>query len=125
MILLDTCGLIWSLFESDRLSEVAKQALRENDRAVSIASLWEMSIKITLGKLHLSKTITEIAELCEKSGIEILSITPEDCQAIQALPPIHRGPFDRIIMAQSMRVAADIVTDDEKIRQYNMVRTIW
>lgn len=125
MILLDTCGLIWSLFESDRLSEVAKQALRENDRAVSIASLWEMSIKITLGKLHLSKTITEIAELCEKSGIEILSITPEDCQAIQALPPIHRDPFDRIIMAQSMRVAADIVTDDEKIRQYNMVRTIW
>ena len=40
MILLDTCALIWSLFESDRLSEAAKQALRENDRAVSVASLW-------------------------------------------------------------------------------------
>ena len=48
MILLDTCALIWSLFESERLSESAKQALHEHDRAVSIASLWEMSIKITL-----------------------------------------------------------------------------
>ena len=125
MILLDTCALIWSLFESDRLSEAAKQALRENDRAVSVASLWEMSIKITLGKLHLSKTITDIAKLCEASGIIILAITPEDCEAIQALPLIHKDPFDRIIMAQSIRTGADIVTDDDKIRQYRMVKTIW
>lgn len=125
MILLDTCALIWSLFESDRLSEAAKQALRENDRAVSVASLWEMSIKITLGKLHLSKTITEIAKLCTNSGIEILTITPEDCEAIQALPLIHKDPFDRIIMAQSIRKAASIITDDDKIRQYETVKTIW
>ena len=125
MILLDTCVLIWSLFESDRLSTAAKQALQENDRIVSIASLWEMSIKITLGKLHLSQTITEIAELCEKSGIDILPIIPEDCAAIQALPLIHKDPFDRIIMAQSIRKGAGIVTDDDKIRQYRMVKTIW
>ena len=125
MILLDTCALIWSLFESDHLSTLARQALRENDRAVSIASLWEMSIKITLGKLHLSKTITDIAKLCEASGIIILAITPEDCEAIQALPLIHKDPFDRIIMAQSIRTGADIVTDDDKIRQYRMVKTIW
>lgn len=125
MILLDTCALIWSLFESDRLSEAAKQALRENDRAVSVASLWEMSIKITLEKLHLSKTITEIAKLCTNSGIEILTITPEDCEAIQALPLIHKDPFDRIIMAQSIRKAASIITDDDKIRQYETVKTIW
>ena len=90
MILLDTCALIWSLFESDRLSASAEQALRENDRAVSIASLWEMSIKITLGKLHLSKTITEISRLCEESGIDILPITPEDCEMIQSLPSCTR-----------------------------------
>ncbi len=125
MILLDTCALIWSLFESDHLSTPARQALQENDRAVSIASLWEMSIKITLGKLHLSKTITDIAKLCEASGIIILAITPEDCEAIQALPLIHKDPFDRIIIAQSIRTGADIVTGDDKIRQYRMVKTIW
>ena len=125
MILLDTCALIWSLFECDRLSEAARHVLRENDRAVSIASLWEMSIKITLGKLHLSKTIIEIAELCEDSGIEILAITPKDCETIQALPLIHKDPFDRIIMAQSIRTGADIVTNDDAIRQYRMVRTLW
>ena len=125
MILLDTCALIWSLFESDHLSTLARQALRENDRAVSIASLWEMSIKITLGKLHLSKSITEIAKLCEASGIVILAITPEDCEVIQALPLIHKDPFDRIIMAQSIRTGADIITDDDKIRKYRMIKTIW
>jgi len=84
-----------------------------------------MSIKITLEKLHLSKTITEIAKLCTNSGIEILIITPEDCEAIQALPLIHKDPFDRIIMAQSIRKAASIITDDDKIRQYETVKTIW
>jgi PIN domain nuclease of toxin-antitoxin system len=125
MILLDTCALIWSLFESDRLSASAEQALRENDRAVSIASLWEMSIKISLGKLHLSKTITEISRLCEESGIDILPITPEDCEMIQSLPLMHKDPFDRIIMAQSIRKEAGIITDDEKIRKYDMIKTIW
>lgn len=125
MILLDTCALIWSLFESDRLSAKASQALCDNDRAVSIASLWEMSIKISLGKLHLSRTITEIAALCESTGIEILPITPEDCESIQALPPVHKDPFDRIILAQSIRYAAPIVTDDDKIRQYASAVTIW
>ena len=125
MILLDTCVLIWSLFDSGKLSETAKRALGDNERAISIASLWEMSIKISLGKLQLSKTITEIASLYEKSGVEILPITPDDCEAIQTLPLIHKDPFDRIILAQSMRNHAPIVTDDDKIRQYEIVETIW
>ena len=50
MILLDTCALIWSLFESDRLSPAAKAALEKGDTAVSIASLWEISIKVSLGQ---------------------------------------------------------------------------
>lgn len=125
MILLDTCALIWSLFESDKLSALASQSLCDSDRAVSIASFWEMSIKISLGKLHLSRSITEIAALCESTGIKILPITPEDCEAIQALPLIHKDPFDRIILAQSIRHSVPIVTDDNKIRQYSAVVTIW
>ena len=84
-----------------------------------------MSIKISLGKLYLSKTITEIATLCESTGIEILPIVPEDCEAIQTLPFIHKDPFDRIILAQSIHYAAPIITDDDKIRQYRMAKTIW
>ena len=125
MILLDTCALIWSLFESDRLSPTAITTIRANDRAVSIASLWEMSIKVSLGKLELTKSITEIAYLCEQYRIEILPITPEECELVQALPFIHKDPFDRIIIAQSIRHNAPIVTDDEKVWQYDGADKIW
>ena len=125
MILLDTCALIWSLFESERLSPAAKQALRGNDRAVSIASLWEISIKTSLGKLSLPRTVTQIADLCESTEIKILPITPEECEAIQSLPFIHKDPFDRIIIAQAMLLDMPILTEDEKIWRYDAVRTIW
>lgn len=125
MILLDTCALIWALFESDRLSPTAMTAIRNNDRAVSIASLWEMSIKVSLGKLELSRSITEIADLCERYHIEILPITPEECELVQSLPFIHKDPFDRIIIAQSIQHNTPIVTDDEKIWQYDKADKIW
>ena len=125
MILLDTCALIWSLFESDRLSPSASAAIRDNDHAVSIASLWEMSIKVSLGKLELSKSITEIADLCDRCHIDILPITPQECETIQILPFIHKDPFDRIIIAQSIRHGAPIITDDEKIWAYDNIEKIW
>ena len=124
-ILLDTCALIWSLFESDRLSPAVRAAIAGNSRAVSIASLWEISIKVSLGKLELSKTIIEIADLCERYRIEILPIIPEDCELIQSLPFIHKDPFDRIIIAQSIRLGAPIITDDRRIWQYDSAEKIW
>ena len=125
MILLDTCALIWSLFDSDQLSPAAKAALETDDSAVSIASLWEMAIKVNIGKLKLSKSITQIAELCERAKIEILPITPEECEALQQLPFLHKDPFERIIMAQAMTLAVPIVTEDEMIWKYGSVDKIW
>lgn len=125
MILLDTCALIWSLFDSDRLSPTAQGALRDNQCAVSIASFWEMSIKVSLGKLNLSKSIRQIAQLCDEAKIDILPITPEACEAIQALPPIHKDPFDRIIIAQALVLHLPILTEDEKIWKYDAVESVW
>ena len=94
MVLIDTHALIWALYDSGKLSENAASAIRENDCCVSIASLWEMSIKIARGTLRLKDSITDIARRCLAMGVDILAITPEHCQQIQALPDYHRDPFE-------------------------------
>ena len=88
--LLDTYVLIWLLYDSKQLSDDVKNALCESDCFVSIASLWEMAIKNSIGKLKLKQSIEDIANKCTKNGISILDITPSHCDIIRELPDIHR-----------------------------------
>ena len=125
MVLIDTHALIWALYEPSFLTPAAKEAIMKNDCVVSIASLWEMSIKIAKGQLILKDTIVEIANRCLHMGVDILPILPEDCQRIQNLPDIHKDPFDRIIIAQALVRDIPLVTKDEYIWQYNSVEKIW
>ena len=90
MIIIDTHVLIWALYDSEKLSSGAVRAIRENDCCVSIASLWEMSIKVAKGTLRLKESITEVARRCREMGVELLAITPEHCQKIQSLPDYHK-----------------------------------
>lgn len=126
MIIIDTHVLIWALYDSEKLSLEAARAIRDNDCCVSIASLWEMSIKAAKGALKLRETIPEVADRCREMGVELLAITPEHCQRIQSLPDHHRDPFDRIIMAQSLVEGFPLVTKDENIwNGYDEVSKIW
>ena len=116
----------WMLYDVRQLSAEALKALSGNDSCVSIASLWEMSIKQTLGKITLPHTIPQIAEKCEQMGVDILSTTPVHCQRIQTLPLYHHDPFDRIIMAQSLVEHRPLVTRDAKIwNSYSEIEKIW
>ena len=115
MILMDTHVLIWALYASDMLSKNAKEAIRDNDCCVSIASLWEMSIKMAKGTLKLRESILTVAERCQSMGVEILPITPRHCERMQSLPDYHRDPFDRIIIAQAFVEGYTLVTKDENI----------
>lgn len=85
-VIIDTHVLLWMLYDVRQLSAGALRALSENDCCVSIASLWEMSIKQTLGKITLPHTIPEIADKCRQMGVDIIPIAPEHCQRIQTLP---------------------------------------
>lgn len=76
MVLLDTHVLIWALYDPDQLSHAARDAIRNNDCSVSIASIWEMSIKIAKGQLVLKDTIVQIAGRCLNMGVDIMPITP-------------------------------------------------
>ena len=122
--LLDTHTLLWALYDSNKLSDNVKNTLRESDCCVSIASLWEMAIKNSIGKLELKQSIKDIANVCNKNGIAIIDITPSHCDSIRELPDIHHDPFDRIIIAQAMSNECTIITKDSLIPKYG-VRTIW
>ena len=126
MYLLDTCAFIWYLEGSSRLSEMARAIIdTEGDVYLSLTSLWEIAIKKTIKKLELSKTTAELQALCESGGIHLLPIDAKYFDTIQHLPLIHGDPFDRLIIATAKEEGLTILTDDEKIRLYSEVETVW
>lgn len=122
--LLDTHALIWMLYDSKQLSDDVKNTLSESECFVSIASMWEMAIKNSIGKLKLKQSIEDIADICNRNGISILDITPSNCDYIRDLPDIHHDPFDRIIIAQAKSNGCTIITKDSMISKYD-VKTMW
>lgn len=129
MLLLDTHVLLWIFSDSGKLSSNAKSAIENNELCVSIASLWEISIKSSLKKeekrLNLPKSFAEIARMCETQGIDILPITVEACERVRSLPHVHEDPFDRMIMTQAILGGMTLVTKDENIWKYSEVDKIW
>jgi PIN domain nuclease of toxin-antitoxin system len=119
--LLDTHALIWYINGDPELSQSAKMAI-EADGAinfVSIASLWEMAVKISLGKLELKAPFRQISQQMEDNGFEVLPITFEDVLAVATLPFHHRDPFDRIIIVQSFTNQLTIISKDRNFGLYN------
>ena len=125
MYLIDTCALIWILSNPEKLSNKAKQAIESAEKAyVSIASLWEIAIKQGNGKLNLRLTITDIANACKETNIEILFPTPAQLDIVQSLPKIHGDPFDRLIIAQAMDNNLAIITSDNYFPEYK-ITVLW
>jgi PIN domain nuclease of toxin-antitoxin system len=127
MVLVDTHTLLWWIFDDRRISPAAQQILedRESRRFVSYASLWEIAIKVNLGKLDTSgMTVDEIALLLQKLGFSLLPIHLEDISRLANLARLHRDPFDRMLIAQAQELGIPLLTNDAKIKQYP-VKTIW
>ena len=124
--LLDTHTLIWFLNGSDELSSIAKQTIEAEyvTNFVSIASLWEMAVKIGLGKLKLQAPFNEINKQITLNGFEMLPITFEDTLTVSDLPFNHRDPFDRIIIAQAITNDLSIISKDEVFSSYE-AKIIW
>ena len=98
--LLDTHTLIWFLNGDAQLSDVARSAIEENGviNYISIASLWEIAIKVSLGKLDLNTTFQNVSQQIEDNGFRILPISFSDTTHLLNLPSFHKDPFDRIII---------------------------
>lgn len=118
-ILLDTHTLIWALAKPEKLSnKIVKLISNVNNLVfVSIASLWELQIKKSLGKIILPN---DFPILLQDSGYKILNITFEHILQLENLPLLHRDPFDRMLIAQSLSEKIPLVTDDSEILQYTL-----
>lgn len=113
-VLLDTHAVIWFLTEDDQLPKNVKIFIqnRSNPCYVSIASLWEMAIKHSIGKLDLNTSLVNILDLITESGFEILPIKPQHLLALTDLPFHHRDPFDRLNIGQAFSEGFKVVSSD-------------
>ncbi len=126
MLVLDTCTLIWLTSDAGRLSAAATAALDgESDLFVSDASRWEICLKWSAKKLELpSPPRTWIAEQARTWDLARLAIEEDDLYRAVELPDLHRDPFDRLLVAQTLARGARLVTPDPAIKQYP-VAVVW
>ena len=125
-ILLDTHAFIWFLEGSDRLSEKAKNAIesKTNSSYISIASLWEMAVKVSIGKMDMEMSFDDLNQLAYDNKITILPITFEHTKLISQLPFHHKDPFDRMIITQALVENMPILTIDNYFSAYTR-NIIW
>ena len=121
-LLLDTHTLIWFLNGDTALYEKAKKDIQQEDVSnfISIASIWEIAIKISLGKLEIKKPFAELESQISDNGFQLLPISFQDVSLITNLPFHHKDPFDRIIAAQCINRKLILVTKDEIFKQYSL-----
>jgi PIN domain nuclease of toxin-antitoxin system len=117
-LLLDTHALLWWLGESNRLTKRGRQAIVSADRVfVSVASVWEMSLKVARGKLN----VPDDLELqLENSRFEVLPVTIKHAFASTKLPKHHGDPFDRMLVAQALSEGLTLVTADGEQAKYGI-----
>ena len=125
-VLLDTHTFLWYLEDSKQLSSKAAELLEDpsNTLRLSIASLWEISIKLGLGKLSLQNSFSELEEVLQQLKIEVLPITFSDTECYLNLPLHHRDPFDRILVAQAINHSLVLVSRDVAFDAYDLQR-VW
>lgn len=120
-LLLDTHTFIWWADEPEKLSEDVLQALQDESTQLllSIVSIWEMQIKIQLGKMKLSLPLKELVESQQQANaVQILAISKEHIFALDSLPFHHKDPFDRLLIAQGIVENATLVSVDPRLSAY-------
>lgn len=126
-ILLDTHTFLWFVNDDPRLSQPARVLIetQETQPFLSAASLWEIAIKISLGKLGLQQSYeTFIPEQLAINGISILNIALEHTAALTTLPFHHRDPFDRLIAVQAKIEKLPLISADPAFDAYAITR-VW
>ena len=126
-LLLDTHAFLWFIASDPRLSNQAQSLIQTpaNRRLLSMASLWEMAIKVSLGKLTLAQPFDQfIPRQLQLNQIEVLAIELSHLAAVVAMPFHHRDPFDRLMAAQCQIEDLPIVSNDPVFDAYS-VRRVW
>lgn len=126
-LLLDTHVLLWSIAEPEKISATFRERIEspDNDVFFSAASVWELAIKIHIGRIELSIALDDIVNAALRMGFVELPVTAAHAVGITHLPLHHRDPFDRLLLAQAQYEPVRLLTVDRTLRQYsNLVEII-
>jgi PIN domain nuclease of toxin-antitoxin system len=126
-LLLDAHTLIWAVDQPSNLSTTAATTLQDpaNERFLSAGTLWEIAIKVGLGKLTLSQPYRQwIEKAIADLGLAVLPLTIDHAEVLTVLPHHHRDPFDRLLVAQSQVESMPLVSTDSQLDAYGITR-IW
>jgi PIN domain nuclease of toxin-antitoxin system len=121
-ILLDTHLLLWALASPAKLSAASRKQIEAAEVYVSAASIWEISSKASIGKLEADPA--EVLAAVAPAGFSMLSITGEHAAKVVELPPLHKDPFDRMLIAQALIEPMILLTNDEGLRGYGPFVTL-
>jgi len=127
-LLLDTQCFLWWFAEPERLHEEAISHIADesNELWLSVASVWEMGIKVAIGKLPLPEPLDSyISSRMMKLGAKSLEITTSHALRTAALPLHHRDPFDRMLIAQAQMESMTLVTADSMFKEYQDTVILW
>lgn len=119
-LLLDTHLLLWAAASSERLPREARELLEDDDNEVyySAASIWEIAIKSALGRKDFRIDLARLLATLPEMGLVELPITAVHAAGVTKLPPIHRDPFDRLLIAQSVVEPLTLLTNDALLDRY-------
>jgi PIN domain nuclease of toxin-antitoxin system len=127
MLLLDTCAYLWHYSAPELLPKTVRRKIEKSERfAVSLASVWEVAIKVQVGKLRLDLPVEDwVRRSLGDPSLSLLPITPTLAVYSTQLPaPFHKDPFDRIIVATAIQENLTVVTRDERILGYPNLKVL-
>ena len=124
--LLDTHTLLWFLEDSPKISETSASIIsnRESNLYISVASMWEVALKSSLGKLFIEGGVSAFWKHAEANSITVLQIREEYLSILEHIPFLHRDPFDRLLIATALVENLVIISADKNIQLYS-IECIW
>ena len=127
-VLLDTQAFLWAITAPERLSRRARQAIEDEDNEVlvSVATVWEIAIKASLGRLEpdVAEIERSLPDDMERHAFQPLPVQMRHALRVATLPPVHRDPFDRLLVAQAIVEDLHLVTADRELGAYG-VKVVW
>lgn len=119
--------MLWWLRDDRRLSQRARALLADggNELLWSIASSWEIAVKLPLGKLQIGRPLADLfAELVSNQAVQVLPVGHEHCARLAELPLHHRDPFDRMLVVQAQVARVPVLSADPKVGFYD-IEVLW
>lgn len=124
-VLLDTHAVLWFVWDDAQLSARAKSVIEDRQvrKFVSVASCWEVAIKVSVGKLDLGEASRPfLSREIARNNLELLPLTLDHVTLVEELPFHHRDPFDRILVAQTLSEQMPLISADPAFEFYGVTR---